>query len=245
MSVEPESFSWLGLTELDRAGLAELTEQIARAERTAGGMELRSYPGYPRVALPRWSQRWWPALDAVLWQRRSARQFQPGFPEPAVLSRLLGLSHGLSAAEGRGPVPSAGGLQGLELYLAHWSDAWFPAGTYHYDRARHDLARVAAPRDEEGWQDLVPPLRQYAGAALVWLIVGDVPRVAARYGQRADRFLLLEAGHLMQNLCLVSQSLKLSTIPLGGCLEPEVAAALQLPAGDRVLYCGVCGVPAA
>jgi nitroreductase len=58
---------------------------------------------------------------------------------------------------------------------------------------------------------------------------------------RAERFLLLEAGHLMQNLCLVSTSLGLVTIPLGGFLEDEIAMELCLLAGDRVLSCGVCG----
>jgi nitroreductase len=62
-----------------------------------------------------------------------------------------------------------------------------------------------------------------------------------KYGDRTDRFLLLEAGHLMQNLCLVSTSLKLTTVPLGGVLEAEVSARLTLPPTDRVLYAGICG----
>jgi nitroreductase len=45
----------------------------------------------------------------------------------------------------------------------------------------------------------------------------------------------------MQNLCLVSASLGLATVPLGGCLDREVAEAFQLPPTDRVLYAGVCG----
>ena len=47
----------------------------------------------------------------------------------------------------------------------------------------------------------------------------------------------------MQNLCLVSASLGWVTVPLGGYLERDVARALALPAGDLVLYAGVCGKP--
>ena len=47
----------------------------------------------------------------------------------------------------------------------------------------------------------------------------------------------------MQNLCLASESFGLSTVPLGGCLENEIAAELCLPTDDRVLYAGVCGSP--
>ena len=77
---------------------------------------------------------------------------------------------------------------------------------------------------------------------MIWVLVGDGERVQAKYGERSDRFLLLEAGHLMQNLCLVSASLGLATVPLGGYFEQEIARAFALPAGDRVLYLGLCGI---
>jgi nitroreductase len=70
---------------------------------------------------------------------------------------------------------------------------------------------------------------------------GEGERVERKYGERGYRFLLLEAGHLMQNLCLLSASLGLMTVPLGGFFEREVAAELLLPSSDLVLYLGVCG----
>jgi SagB-type dehydrogenase family enzyme len=86
-------------------------------------------------------------------------------------------------------------------------------------------------------------LNQIDGGACLWVLVGDGPRVTAKYGDRGYRFLLLEAGHLMQNLCLVSASLGLATVPLGGYLEREIARAFSLPATDLVLYLAVCGFP--
>jgi SagB-type dehydrogenase family enzyme len=81
------------------------------------------------------------------------------------------------------------------------------------------------------------------GGALLWVLVGDADRVACKYGERAVRFLLQEAGHLMQNLCLMSAALRLVTVPLGGYLERDVAHRLVLPRTDLVLYVGVCGKP--
>ena len=52
---------------------------------------------------------------------------------------------------------------------------------------------------------------------------------------------MLEAGHLMQTRCLLSASLGLATVPLGGYRESAVARELALPASDVVLYLGVCG----
>lgn len=89
----------------------------------------------------------------------------------------------------------------------------------------------------------MPSLVTVEGGALVWVIVGDGARVSAKYGARGLRFLLLEAGHLMQNLCLIAADLGLATVPLGGFYEQPLARALQLPPSDEVLYTGVCGRP--
>ena len=76
---------------------------------------------------------------------------------------------------------------------------------------------------------------------ILWILVADRHRVSVKYGDRGDRLLLLEAGHLMQSLCLLSASLGLCTVPQGGSLEREIARELLLPPSDIVLYTGVCG----
>jgi len=236
-----DAISWLLLTELDKINLPELAERIARAETEGVSSEPRRYPGYPAWPLPCQRRRWWPGLDATLAARRCHRALATDLPSARTLGRLLRTAHGITGAFGRGPTPSAGGLQALELYLAHWQKSWLPAGVYHYDRRGHYLAQVVAGAKASDWGECLPSLRQVSGGAVVWLLVGDARRVTGKYGERGERFLLLEAGHLMQNLCLVSASLGLATVPLGGCLERGVAGALQLPEGDRVLYAGVCG----
>lgn len=216
--------------------------------------------------------------------RRAAAPLTVGasLPSAAQLARLLRLAHGISGTEWRGPTPSAGGLQALELYLAVWDEgAWLDPGSYHYDRRAHGLARLTRRRDAQsllpplpatgadessraawrervpslGFPPLAPPPRATASAAAsaadqrpsgeggagLLILVGDLRRVEAKYGERAERFLLLEAGHLMQSLCLLAQELATDLLPLGGALEREVAAALRLPPGDAVLYLAAFG----
>lgn len=103
--------------------------------------------------------------------------------------------------------------------------------------------QIAAGADRQAWADMVPSWPLVGGGALLWLIIGDGARVSAKYGGRGYRFLLLEAGHLMQNLCLMATSLGWSIMPLGGVLEGDVARALRLPDSGVVLYAGVCGRP--
>jgi SagB-type dehydrogenase family enzyme len=240
-----DTISWLQMTELDRSNQSSFSARIARAEAKQMVIEPRDYPGFPTWQLPRERARWLSRLDAALQARRSSHVLDTLVPSPNMLGRILQHAHGISGSLFRGPTPSAGGLQALELYLVHWRKAWLPPGVYHYDRRRHQLAQVVAGANESAWLDRVPSLRLVSGGALLWLIIGDSARVSVKYGERADRFLLLEAGHLMQNLCLLSNSLGLVTLPLGGVFEREVARELKLPANDLILYEGVCGRPIA
>jgi len=226
-------------TELDRTTLPEWRERILAYEPEDAPP--RAYPGYPRWPLPRVARRFGPTLDGVLRQRRAALALDTTLPAAKVLARLLQGSHGVTAGAHRGPVPSAGGLQALELYLAVFTAAWLPGGVYHYDRATHALAQLTPAAERAAWREHVPALQGLTGGALLWLLVGDGARVRRKYGARGERFLLLEAGHLMQNLCLLSQSVGLCTVPLGGYLEGAIARALALPADDLVLYVAACG----
>lgn len=241
-------YAFLRLTELDRTTFPEMRELIAQAEAEGTPTEPRSYPGYPRLPLERLRNRRLKGFDGVLTGRRCLRQLSTATIPRRILSRLLQLSHGITADHHRGPVPSAGGLQALELYMVNLASDWLPAGLYHYDRVGHHLSQIAplsAKEKMDGqrgkWLERVPSLGLVEGGSILWVLVGDAPRVAAKYGERGYRFLLLEAGHLMQDLCLVSASLGLGTVPLGGCLEQEIAHEFLLPATDVVLYVGICG----
>lgn len=222
-------------TELDRTSWPAFRDAAGGVEPGAE-VRPRSHPGLERIALPKPRARRLLPLDRTLGTRRSARALSDDPLTDRDLGHLLRFAHGAHASGGRGPVPSAGGLQALELYLVRFGD-----GAFHYDRAGHHLTRLSrsAPRAE--WRTRVPSLDLVEGGSLLWLIAGDVERVEPKYGARGLRFLLLEAGHLMQNLCLLSASLKRATVPLGAFFEREVAAALGLPGTDLVAYAGLCG----
>jgi SagB-type dehydrogenase family enzyme len=231
------------LFELDAASYPEWRDAIREAEAGAEALpgEPRTYPGYPRWPLDRVPPRLWGSLDRVLARRRCLRDLSTMLPARRVLSRLLLAGHGVTGPLSAGPVPSAGGLQALELYLVVLAPGWLPAGVYHYDRAGHYLSQIAAGAGRSDWEQRVPSLDQVRGGALLWVLVGDGGRVSRKYGERSARFLIQESGHLMQNLCLLSASLGLVTVPLGGYFERDVGRRLALPRADLVLYVGVCG----
>lgn len=222
--------------ELDPTSFPAWRDRIDAAPDPAH--EPRSYPGYPTAELPRYHKRWLgrTSLDEALTRRRSARELSTTQPTAAQLGAVLHLAHGITGDAGRGPNPSAGGLQAIELYVSSLVPGWLD-GAYHFDRAAHRLARVTGSLSP----DLVPALVTMSGGAALVIVVGDRGRVATKYGDRASRFLLLEAGHVMQSLCLAAVAADVRIVPLGGFFERPIAAALALPKTDDVLYCAVVG----
>jgi SagB-type dehydrogenase family enzyme len=240
--MNPE-FTPLRETELDATNFLEWRDRIVAFEADPDAIKPRTYPGYPQWPLLRTGARAWPPLDRSLMQRRSENTFSTGMPSKRVFSRLLRQAHGICADRARGPVPSAGGLQSLELYLVTFEESWLPSGIYHFDRAGNYLSQISSVASRQEWTTRVPSLAPVEGGAMLFVFVGDYGRMEAKYGARGLRFLLIEAGHLAQNLCLLASSLGLCALPLGGFFEREIARHLVLPTSDEVLYLLLCGKP--
>lgn len=239
----PRARHGLALTELRPSSFPAFRDSIIAAEARGASHALRSYPGYPKVPLPRPRRRALTSFDAIVLNRRTARGLAAAQPDAKALGRILYLGHGVTGPDGRAPAPSAGNLQAVELHLITLAPGWLPAGAYHYDRNGHHLARLADGGDRGSLAAHVPSLAQIEGGGLLLVLAGDLERAAAKYRERAARFLLLEAGHVMQSLCLSAASVKHGVVPIGGYFEAALAERLVLPETDVVLYAAILGAP--
>ncbi len=178
------------------------------------------------------------SLEEALAARRSVRDFTPD-PMPRVeLSQLLWAAQGVTSSGGKRTAPSAGALYPLEIYVADRT------GTYHYLPEGHAL-------EEIGDDDLRPALADAAlgqaavgGAAAVFVVAAVPSRTEAKYGQRADRYVKLEAGHAAQNLLLQAVVLELGAVPIGAFGDQEIQRLLDLPVDVEPLYLIAVGRPA-
>jgi SagB-type dehydrogenase family enzyme len=66
------------------------------------------------------------------------------------------------------------------------------------------------------------------GAAMIVFITAFFERTIFKYGDRGYRFILLEAGHVAQNLNLVSNALGLGSLNIGGFFDREIDDFLNL-----------------
>jgi SagB-type dehydrogenase family enzyme len=76
------------------------------------------------------------------------------------------------------------------------------------------------------------------------VICGVFARTAGKYGDRAVRYVHLEAGHVGQSLLLQAVALGLGGVPIGAFDDAGVRRVLNLPTDHEPLYLIPIGRPA-
>ncbi|MFI1154628.1 thiopeptide-type bacteriocin biosynthesis protein [Streptomyces sp. NPDC020817] len=159
-------------------------------------------------------------LGGVLWHAHA----------PSHVSRQA-LADGTERAVHHRPYPSAGALYSVRVRLLALSVAGLAPGTYHCMPERRSLVALGPAPELGALKALSSYLSRPAGdpdavgideAPAVLAVHLDLGLLRRRYGLRALRLGLLEAGHLAQTLQLTAGAFGLATIPLGG-LQDDLA----------------------
>lgn len=214
----------------------------------------KSYPGRPRVALPRHAADRGVSLERALELRRTVRDFAAR-PVPFedfadVIRGAWGRTGWIEAGPlGRLPTrssPSAGARHPIECYALVWNVEGLAPGLYHYnvrgnflERLRRgdfraDAARIAAA---QGW------IRR---AAFLCVMTAVARRLFWKYSSdEAYRLFFLDAGHLAQTFALLCAARGLGPFTTAAMRESRIEALLGLDGVSEfpVYLCGA-GIPA-
>lgn len=246
-------------TEADLARLYHLHSSHERARLPEPVLDLdrvptrfRTYPGAARTALPGKDFAIEMPLGKALERRRSIREYALGPLPLETLGRLLHTSYGVRGhrrVEGEvtcdRPAPSAGGRYPLELYVATQTVEGLQDGIYHYDARAHELEHVREGLAQPALVDLIMGQELARDANVVVVITAVRDRTMWKYGQRGYRHVLLDAGHVGQNLYLVATALGLGPTAIGGFFDRDLGALLGLPDDEEPFYVVCIGQPAA
>lgn len=190
--------------------------------------ETRAAPDVGRKLLPAPRRDGGPALESVLAKRKSTRVFGIRDLDDAELGQLLWAAQGVT--DGHRTSPSAGALYPLTLRVADAKGIW------RYVPEDHAVVRES-PEDRRTviaaasfGQDAV------RGAPVILVMTANVAITARKYGDRAERYVMLEAGHVAQNLLLEATALGLGAVPVGAFDDGAVRSAVGLPDADTPLY---------
>ncbi|MER7755339.1 thiopeptide-type bacteriocin biosynthesis protein [Kitasatospora sp. NPDC097643] len=154
------------------------------------------------------------------------------------------LADGTTRTQHHRPYPSAGALYSVRVRLAALAVDGLPAGTYQCLPERRTLRPIGPAPTVDDLKALTSYFSRPADdpdaigidqAPAVLAVYLDLGLLRSRYGLRALRLGLLEAGHLAQTLLLTAAAFNLATTPMGGLHDDLAHELLALDDLDQPL----------
>lgn len=177
------------------------------------------------------------SFEEILASRRSVREFTDEPLTDTQISQLLWATQGVTGPAGLRAAPSAGALYPLEVYVVRSS------GLYHFEPTRHELTKCYDKDPRQAIHGAALAQESLIEAPAVFVITALYARTRGKYGDRAKRYVQMEAGHAAQNLLLQAVALDLGGVPIGAFDDDRLSEILGLPHNEAPLYLIPIGHP--
>jgi len=231
--------------QLLRADFNALGKIISDQQKGLSRGELQKpYPqGMPPVDLPppeSAAVRTSNVTDSIK-DRASRRKFSPEPLSLDELSYLLWATQGIKKLVGGGrasirTVPSGGAMHAFETYLAVNRVEGLKPGLYRYQPVDHKLAFLFAIEGQAKKLTAAALGQGFVGDCGATFIWSAVPyRCEWRYTTEAAKLILLDAGHVCQNLYLACEALGLGTCAIGAYDQKKFDALCHLDGVDEMV----------
>jgi len=189
-------------------------------------------------------------FDNVIASRRTVRTFNDAPLTQEEFSTILYQSYGITgelSLPGGGTQkwrasPSGGALYPAEIYLGIRRVDQIDPGIYHYNVQDHALELLTEGDLTEEFYQVCCDQEYVKRAAVIFFISGVFQRTKRKYSERGYRYVLLDVGHLGQNIYLSSTSLDLAIMTTCGFFDDPTNELLRLDGIDEsVLYVAFVG----
>lgn len=178
----------------------------------------------------------------IINERKSHRVYTDESITLEQLAYLLWCTQGVKSVRGKAyatirTVPSGGARHPFECYLAVRKVDGLEQGLYHYLPMSHEIEYLGCPEDLDAFVSESLCGQSWAEKASVVFYYSCVfYRAEWRYGVWAHAPILMDSGHITENLYLAATS-----IGLGGCaiaaVEPQIAnRALSLDGDEETVF---------
>jgi SagB-type dehydrogenase family enzyme len=227
-------------------------EDTKYSRRSIGGFGLadqpevyKTYPNNKKIKLEKPTINSELTLDEVLKNRKSIRNFSNKPLSKQQLSYLLWASTGIQRKEYGyefRTAPSAGALYPIETYLVINNVEDIPTGVYHYSIKDHELEEIKVGdfRVQTAEAALGQDMCVTASIVFIWTAIFD--RSKWKYGQRAYRYIYLDAGHIGENLALAAAYIDLGSCQIGALFDGEVNKIIDVDGiKESTIYMSVVG----
>jgi SagB-type dehydrogenase family enzyme len=179
------------------------------------------------------------SLEQSINTRRSVRRFADKPLDFIQMGQLAWAGQGITDKQsGHRAAPSAWALYPIELYFVT------PEGQFVYRPESHSLEQVTASDIRKQLSAAVEQGTP-AEAACDIVIAGSVRKLMPKCGNKSAKFMLLEAGHVAENIQLQAVALGLASVPVGSFETKNVAKACGLSGDSEPLLIVCVGYPLA
>ena len=182
-------------------------------------------------------------LFEIINQRRSSRKYTAEAIDLEYLSFLLWCTQGVKKIFDRGgnkvsfrTVPSAGARHTFETYLAVLHVEGLDKGIYRYCALEHKLELLHSVDDLAKKTVNACIGQEFVGNSSVVFFWTAIPyRCEWRYAFMAAKLILLDAGHVCQNLYLAAESLSLGVCGIAAYDQEKSNELLQVDGEDEMV----------
>ena len=207
----------------------------------------KEYPEAAKIELPRFEPPRPMSLDQALKQRKSIRDFRDKPISKGQLAYLLWASTGIQRVEAGyefRTAPSAGALYPIETYLTVNNVKGLEPGIYHYSIRSHRLEQLRQGSFRRQTAEAALGQGMCATACVVFLWSAVFERCKWKYGQRAYRYIYLDAGHIAENLALAAASLDRGSCEIGALYDDRANEIVCIDGIEESVICmAAVGVP--
>jgi len=184
------------------------------------------------------------SVKDALYHRISRRDYTGDFLDLNQVGILVWSAGGLGVDAVSGATrtaPSAGATYPLDIYLVAGMVEGLETGVYRYEHQSHALEPVAMGDRRAELASAALDQQLIAEAPVSVVLVAHYERTTARYGERGERYVHMDAGYASQGIHLVVEELDLGTVAIGAFDDADTAVILET-AGDPLMIMPV-GVP--
>jgi SagB-type dehydrogenase family enzyme len=201
----------------------------------------KQYPSVKRIPLvPKTVQA---DLFDVLIKRRSTRVYGGGAIPKENLATVLTYGCGVVPGTQMRTYPSGGMRYPIEVYpFVIKGNSDVPSGLYHYSVKDSVLESVYEHVVTAAEIDSLFPYPWIHDASIVLFMTATFSRTQAKYKERGYRLILTEAGHIAQNISLVSEALNIKHCVMAGTYDSAVEDLIDIDGvTESLVYAVVLG----
>jgi SagB-type dehydrogenase family enzyme len=212
-------------------------------------LELNVDHSMPLIILPKFEKSSYKEASLVeaIVNRQSLRKYEDTPLSLKELGAMLWCTQGvkqvISTRATRRTVPSAGARHAFETYMLINKVEGLKNGIYRYVALKHALIEINI---EEGITDKIinaclgQEFIRESAVTFIWTAVTN--RMYWRYGERGYRYLHLDAGHVCQNLYLISEALGCGACAIAAYDDDEMNKILGIDGEEQfTIYVATAG----